>query len=116
MGTSVTSRAAKFGHLAASIVVTGEEKGFLQSRVKKSAPLLDEEVSHGRTFTQPDRSVASVVGFGAFSKSLQQISTNLPARLIKQQGVSGKILLRALEPHGSLVADGGGDTFVPVPL
>jgi len=36
MGTSFTSRAAKFDHFAASIVVTGKVEGFLQIRLKKN--------------------------------------------------------------------------------
>ena len=84
MGTSFTSRAAKFDHAAASIVVTSRLGLFLQGREKKSDPLLKQKLPYCGILSQSDRSVISLLGFRAFPKKLQKMSANRPIGLISR--------------------------------
>jgi len=43
---------------------------------------LDEEFPHGGVFREADRPVVGALGFGAFSKNLQEMSANRPIGLI----------------------------------
>ncbi len=63
-------------------MVTGEVGLFLQGPEKKSVPLLKQKLSYCGIFSESDRSVVSLPGFGAFSKAVEEMSANCPVGLI----------------------------------
>jgi hypothetical protein len=57
---------------------------FYRAGRKKSAPLLEQELSHCGIFSQSDSPIVSVLRFGASPKKLQEMSANCPIRLISR--------------------------------
>src|SRR5260370_35832094 len=57
---------------------------FYRADCRTSALLLDGDLSDGWIFRQSDRSIVSVLGFGAFSKTLQEMSANRPVGLVSR--------------------------------
>src|SRR5260370_14598196 len=63
---------------------------------------MDEELSHGWIFSQSDRSIVSVLGFRAFSKTVQEMSANRQVGLRSRHCIivdcieSGQSLFRSI--------------------
>ena len=85
-GHIVTSRVVKLQR-SASILVTGQVGRFLQGEKKKSAPFFEQELSHGRIFSQANRPVISVQRLRRLAKLLQEVGANGPVGLIRRNRV-----------------------------
>src|SRR5262249_14254819 len=69
-----------------SIGLTGEVDRFRQPKVKKSTPLVEQELPHGWVFGQADGPVEGVGSLLRFSESLQEVRADGPIGLIIQHG------------------------------
>src|SRR5262249_26791794 len=73
-------------HYAASIGLTGPESGFRQTKVRKSAAFLQQELADCRVLGQADSPVEGVKSLAQFSESLQEVGANGPIGLIIRYG------------------------------